>query len=85
MAIMSSSTMLEILRGLSLPDPTLAELAVDAARAARDDGKTVADCPFPYPTDEFSTACAVAWLTIFRAERECRQVPPITLQAKLAA
>jgi hypothetical protein len=77
--------MLDILRGLTLPDPTLAELAVDAAKAARDDSKTVADCPFPYPTDGFSTACAVAWLTIFRAERECRQALLYTLPVKLAA
>ena len=76
---------LDVWRGLALPDSTLAELLADARAAARDDSKTATDCPFHYVTDSFSKACKIAWRVAFRFERERRQLLLFTLPVKLAA
>jgi hypothetical protein len=63
----------------------LADMIVDAAKAACDQSKTVRDCPFAHPTDDFSKACKIPWRVAYRLQMERSEVPLIIMPVRLAA
>jgi hypothetical protein len=75
----------DIWRRLPLPGSALTAQIVDAARAARDPGKTLLDCPWNHDTDTFSKACRVAWRVSFRIQREQGGIPFITIPTERRA